>query len=253
MRKLIIANWKCNPLTLKLAQDLLRACNRGVHKTRKAEVVVCPPFVYIFRLSELLSKWKKAKISLGAQNCFWENQGPYTGAISPIMLKNLKCQYIIIGHSERRKFVNETNQMINKKVHAILANGLTPVLCVGEDLKDKENGKILIALKSQIENGLKRVSKKDVDNVVIAYEPRWAIGTGNACSSDEACVSRLLIQKILSQKYSQKLAGKIRILYGGSVNSSNVLDFTESAGYQGVLIGSASLDTDEFTGIIKEL
>jgi triosephosphate isomerase len=253
MKTLIIANWKCNPLTLQSAEELLRALNKGLRKTRKAEVVVCPPFVYISKLSESLSRWKKTRIRLGAQNCFWEDIGSYTGAISPVMLKNLSCKYIIVGHSERRKFLNETNQMINKKIHTIFSSGLIPILCIGEKKQDKENGKIFVVLKSQIENALKKVSKKDVDKVIFAYEPKWAIGTGKPCSSDEACVARLIIQKIITQKYSQQIAKKIQILYGGSVKGDNVKSFIKDAGFQGVLVGGASLNPAEFAKIIKEL
>ena len=253
MKTLIIANWKCNPLTLKSAEDLFRAINKGLRKTRKAEVVVCPPFVYISKLSELLSRWKKTRIKLGAQNCFWEDMGSYTGAISVIMLKNLGCGHIVIGHSERRKFLNETNQMINKKIQIILLSGLTPILCIGERKQDKENGKISIVLKSQIENALKKISKKDITKVIFAYEPRWAIGTGKPCSFDEARVARLIIQKIITQKYSLQTAKKIQVLYGGSVKSDNVTSFIKDAGFQGVLVGGASLDPAEFAKIIKEL
>jgi triosephosphate isomerase len=224
-----------------------------LRKTRKAEVVVCPPFIYISKLSELLLRWKNARIKLGAQNCFWEDIGSYTGEISPIMLKNLQCKYIIVGHSERRKFLNETNQMINKKIQMILSFGLIPILCIGEKKQDKENGKISVVLNSQIENALKKVSKKDVDKVIFAYEPRWAIGTGKPCSPDEACVARLIIQKIIAQKYSQKIAKKVQILYGGSVKGGNVTSFVKDAGFQGVLVGGASLDPNEFAKIIKAL
>ena len=253
MKTLIVANWKCNPITAESAEELFRASNKGLGKSRKAEVVICPPFVYISKLSESLSRWKKARIKLGAQNCFWEDKGSYTGATSPTMLKNLSCKYIIIGHSERRKFLNETNQMINKKIQIILSSGITPILCMGEKKEDKENGKISVVLKSQIENALKKVSKKDVDKVIFAYEPRWAIGTGKACSSDEACVARLIIQKIIAQKYSQKTAKKVRILYGGSVKGDNVINFVKDAGFQGVLVGGAALDPIEFAKIIKAL
>jgi triosephosphate isomerase len=253
MKTLIIANWKCNPLTAKSAEDLFRSLKKALGKTRKAEVVICPPCVYLAKLSELLARYKKTRIKLGAQNCFWEDMGSYTGAISPIMLKNLSCKHIIVGHSERRKFVNETNQMINKKIQIILSTGLIPILCIGERKQDKENNKISITLKSQIENALKKVSKKDIAKVIFAYEPRWAIGTGKPCSPDEACVARLIIQKIITQKYSRQIAKKIQILYGGSVKGDNVASFVKDAGFQGVLVGGASLDPNEFAKIIKEL
>ena len=253
MKTLIIANWKCNPLTLKSAEDLFRSLRKGLRKNRKAEVIICPPFVYIAKLSELLSKWNKARIKLGAQNCFWEDMGSYTGATSPIMLKNLSCKHIIVGHSERRKFLNETNQMINKKIQIILLSGLIPILCIGERKQDKENNRISVVLKSQIENALKKISKKDIAKVIFAYEPRWAIGTGKPCSPDEACVARLIIQKIIAQKYSQQIAKKIQILYGGSVNGDNVESFVKDARFQGVLVGGASLNPAEFAKIIKEI
>ncbi len=240
-------------MTAKSAENLFKLLNKELRKIRGAEIVVCPPFVYIAGLFEFLLRRKKTRIKLGAQNCFWEGQGSYTGEISPIMLKNLGCKYIIVGHSERRKFLNETNQMINRKVQAVLALGLIPVLCIGETKEDKERGKISIVLRSQIENALKKVSKKEILKIIFAYEPRWAIGTGSACGSDEACVARLLIQKIIAQKYSLQTAKKVQILYGGSVNSANAANFIKDAGFQGVLVGSASLDPEEFVKIVKEL
>ena len=245
MKPLVIANWKMNPLTLKEAKILFRKIkNLGAFK--KVKVIICPPFIY---LSELSSR--KSNIKLGGQNCFWEDQGAFTGEISPLMLKNLGCQYVIIGHSERRKLLNEANLTISKKIKTALANNLTPILCIGETKEEKNNAQKII--KTQLENSLKRINKKNIKDIILAYEPIWAIGTGKACSAEEARVMRLLLEKIISQKYSRSIAKGISILYGGSVNSSNVTSFIKEAGFQGVLVGGASLKPKEFIDLVRNI
>lgn len=251
MKSLVVANWKMNPQNLTEAKQIFKSVNQGLKKNKNAEVVICPPFIYLPALFDFLSRWRKSQIELGSQNCFWEEKGAYTGEISPSMLKNLSCKYVIIGHSERRGILKETNSMLNKKVKAALSFGIKPILCVGE--KKEEKGKIFILLKSQIEQGLKKISKKEIENIIFAYEPVWAIGTGRPCSPDEAHVIRLLLQKIIAQKYSRQIARKLQILYGGSVKSSNTSDFIKEAGFQGVLVGGASLVPNEFIDIVKSV
>ena len=218
--KLIIANWKCNPKTLAEAKKLFN----GVKDTG---AIICPPFIY---LSVFNYKF------LGAQNCHWEQSGPYTGEISPKMLKDLGCKYVIIGHSERRIYLQETDEMINKKLKAVLKTGLTPILCVGE----KKGEKAEIVVSNQLNKNLKGIAKKDLNKIIIAYEPVWAIGTGNFCSADKANKIREFIKKKLNNK----------ILYGGSVNSKIAGDYTE-IGFDGLLVGNASLDAKEFVKINK--
>jgi len=209
-KPLIIANWKCNPASLQEAKKLFNSVKKGIGRIKKAEVVICPPFIFIPSL--------KAN---GAQDSFWENEGPFTGEISPTMLKKSGVEYVILGHSERRKYLKETDEMINKKVKAVLSAGLKPVLCIAE--------------LTQLKKSLKGISEK----VIIAYEPIFAIGTGKPCSIEKAGKMR----KMINQKM---------VLYGGSVNSENAQDYIKKAGFQGLLVGSASLKADEFIKIVKK-
>jgi len=222
MKTLIIANWKCNPGNLVKAKKLFSAVKKGTEVVKGVEVVVCPPFVYLSKLSGL---------TLGAQNCFWEDEGAFTGEISPLMLKNIGCKYVIIGHSERRRYFKETCIMVNKKLKAVLANNLKPILCI-----DNIN---------QVKRALKGISKKEVKKIIIAYEPIFAIGTGKVCSISKAKKMNFSIKKILGETAA--------ILYGGSVNSKNAKDFIEKAEFQGLLIGGASLNSKEFVKIIKKV
>jgi len=238
MKPLIIGNWKCNPKTLEQAQQLFNSLR--IPKKSKTKVVICPPFVYLKDL--------KGGIMLGAQDCFYEH-GSHTGQISVPMLKSLGCKYAIVGHSEKR-VLGETNKAINNKVRALIKNNLHPILCVGETKQQKSQVKNI--LEKQIKLGLRRISKKDFRKIIIAYEPVWAIGTGKACASEEAMVMQLLIRKILREIYCQETAKKATILYGGSVDSKNALDYVNKAGMQGLLIGSASLKAKEFIEILKK-
>jgi len=249
MKPIILANWKMNPVTTNEAENLFKEVEKSLEDSKKAEVIICPPFIYL-----PLFQNKKSNIKLGSQDCFWDPStggGAFTGEISVLMLKNLNCQYVIIGHSERRQFLNEHNHLINKKVKAVLDKKLIPILCLGEN-KD-EKGKIQTILKKQLEAGLKGIKKDNIEKVILAYEPVWAIGTGQACSLDEAKIARIFLKKILSQKYSRSIAEKIMILYGGSVDSSNAQDFIKEAGFQGVLVGSASLNPQEFIKLISSI
>jgi len=222
MKHLIVANWKCNPNNLVKAKKLFSVVKKGIGAVKGVEVVVCPPFVYLSKLSGL---------TLGAQNCFWEDEGAFTGEISPFMLKDIGCKYVIIGHSERRRYFKETCAMVNKKLKAALANNLKPILCI-----DSIN---------QVKRGLKGISKKEIKKIVIAYEPIFAIGTGKACSITRAKKMNFSIRKILGETAA--------ILYGGSVSSKNANDFITKAGFQGLLIGGASLNHKEFVKIIKKV
>ena len=218
MSYLIIANWKMNPSTIKEAKELF-------NKVKKTGAIICAPFTY---LSELKSD------NLCAQNCYWEASGPYTGEISLDMLKDLGVAYVIIGHSERRVHFKETDEMINKKLKATLATDLRPILCIGE--KKGENAKEVI--KKQLEQDLNGISKKDLDRIIIAYEPVWAIGTGDFCEASKAKESLESIKEKLNNK----------VLYGGSVNSKISKDYID-VGFDGLLVGGASLKVDEFIKI----
>ena len=245
MKNLIVANWKMNPIKAKEAEKLFNSISRGIKNNKKAEIVVCPPFVYLSGLS--------SGVQLGAQDCFWENKGAYTGEISPSMLKDLGVQYVIVGHSERRKYFQETDQMINKKVKAVLELGLSVILCIGETEEEKEEYKAEQILHQEIVEGLNGVPISKISQLSIAYEPIWAIGTGNACDPEEAQKTDLLIRKIISKTYNLTVSKKIRILYGGSVNSGNAESYLKEAGFQGLLVGGASLDTKEFIDLIEKI
>ncbi|HUW71598.1 MAG TPA: triose-phosphate isomerase [Candidatus Humimicrobiaceae bacterium] len=220
MKALIVANWKMNPQTLTEAKKLFNSIKKGIKKIKKVELVICAPFVFLPAL--------KVK---GAQDCFWEERGAYTGEISLKMLKDLGTEYVIIGHSERRRYQKETDEMINKKIKAVISEGLKPILCI-----DKI---------SQIEKDLKGISPKEFKSLVIAYEPLFAVGSGRPCPPERAERMRILIQK--------KMKKRIRIIYGGSVDSQNAQIYIEKAGFQGLLPGGASLKAKEFIKIARNV
>lgn len=253
MKILIVANWKCSPETQAEAERIFGTVKKGIRNIKNMEVVICPPFLYLSGLKILASRMQeensKLKIQLGAQDCFWENNGPYTGEISPEMLRNLRVAYVIIGHSERRNYFGETNEMINKKLLAAFRAGLKPVLCVGE----KEREDMLLVVKEQIKKGLKGINKAQAEKLVIAYEPIWAIGTGNPCSSDDAMRATLFIRQTITKIYNRKIAEEVTILYGGSVNSKIAADYIKEARMNGLLVGGASLDAQEFIKIVKNV
>jgi triosephosphate isomerase len=218
MKPLIIANWKMNPSTIKEAKELF-------DKVKNTGAIICAPFVY---LSELKSD------NLCAQNCYWESSGAYTGEISPNMLRDLGIAYVIIGHSERRMHFQETDEMINKKLKAALTADLKPILCIGE--KKGENAKEVI--EKQLKYDLDEISEKDLKKIIIAYEPVWAIGTGDFCESGRAKDAL----EFIKEKFNNK------VLYGGSVNSKISKNYID-VGFDGLLVGGASLKADEFIEI----
>ncbi len=238
MKPIIIANWKCNPTTLAEAKKLFASVKKGISK--KAEIIVCPPFVYLPVLKRL---------KVGGQDCFWEEKGAFTGEVSAKMLKNLGCQYVIIGHSERRRYFGETDETVNKKLKAAIEAKLIPIFCVGETKEEREQEKTEAVLRKQITAGLEGISSGKFSNGIIAYEPVWAIGTGNACDTNEAQTMSLVIRKILAGIFNSSFSKKIPILYGGSVNSKNAEGYIKEAGFQGLLVGGASLEGKEFVKI----
>jgi triosephosphate isomerase len=233
---LIVANWKCNPAALKGAKLLFDSVKNGIKNVKNIEVVICPPFVYLANLG--LTTYN---LRLGAQDVFWEEKGAYTGEISPLMLKDLGLKYVILGHSERRA-LGETDEMVNKKLKAALKTKLKPILCVGETEKERKLGQTFRVLKIQLKKALNRLIAQSLNRLLITYEPVWAIGTGKACGIKEAKPANLFIKKLVKN---------IPILYGGSVNSQNAKDYIEKAGFQGLLVGGASLNAQEFIKIIR--
>lgn len=249
MKPLIVANWKMNPKSLKEAKQLFNSVKKEIKNFKKVEVVICPPFIYI----PTFQQTNNPTIKLGAQDCFWEKGGAYTGEVSPSMLKNLGCNYVIIGHSERRKHFKETDDMINKKIKTALITKINPIFCLGETIEERKGGKTQKVLKKQLISGFKNISKSLILNskFSIAYEPLWAIGTGNPCDFKEAQKINLFLRKFIAQIFNNKLAKKIRIIYGGSVNSKNASFYIKEAKMNGLLVGGASLDAKEFIEIIK--
>lgn len=251
MKKLIVANWKMNPASLAEAKRLLHSLNRGLRKKTKAEVVVCPPFVYLPLCLGVYPHTRKAKLfGVGAQDCFWEEKGAFTGEISPAMLRDLRVQYVIVGHSERRQLVGEDDEIVNQKLRAVLKANLRPILCIGETGEERKRGTAFKVLEKEIREGLKKVPKSQIERIVIAYEPIWAIGTKNPCSPDNALTASLFTRKIIGRFLSKKAARNIRILYGGSVDSQNAQDYLNSEWLNGLLVGGTSLRPQEFLKII---
>lgn len=248
MKKFIIANWKCNPTTQKKAKQLFLSVKKGLKNKKNVEVVICPPFCYLAVINNNLSF-----IKLGAQNCFFEDKGAYTGEVSCEMLKSLKCKYVIIGHSERRKIFGETDKIINKKIKKALKFGLEPIFCIGETLEEKQQSNTFKVLEKEIKKGLEKVSKKEIKKIIVAYEPIWAIGSNHPCEEDQAMTVALFIRKLISRLYNKQIAKKIRILYGGSTNSQNAFNYLRNSEIQGLLVGGASLKAKEFIKIIKTL
>lgn len=224
-KKLIVANWKMNPGTWQEAEELFNS-------VKETSAVICPPFIYLSGFASYEN--------LGAQDCFYEEKGAYTGEISVAMLKDLGCKYIIVGHSERRKYFNETDGEVNKKVKAVLEAGLIPIVCIGETEEERENNKTEEVLEKEIKEGLDGVN---FSKIVIAYEPIWAIGTGNACDVEEAQKMKEVIQKMTSKD--------AKILYGGSANADNADGYLNQANFDGLLVGGASLKPDEFKRIAE--
>ncbi len=233
-----------NPVTLKDAKKLFDGVKKGVRVVKNMEVVICPPFLYVSSF-----KFQASSLVLGAQNVFYEEKGAYTGEISPQMLKSSKVDYVIVGHSERRKYFGETNEIVNKKIKKALDANVKVIFCVGENMGDDKSA----VLEQQVTEGLKNISREHFKHVAIAYEPVWAIGTGSNCSVDQTLSSILLIRKIISNLYNRELADVTRILYGGSANSKNSSDYIKNAGANGLLVGGASLNAEEFVAIVKSV
>lgn len=240
MRKKIVAgNWKMNK-TPSEAVDFIRTIKDKVN-TQEVDVVFCAPFV---SLIPLIEEVKGTNISIGAQNMYYEENGAFTGEISADMLSSIGVKYVIIGHSERRELFNESDEMINKKVISAINKNLTPILCCGETLKQRQQGITIDLIRQQIKIGLDNVSKEDAEKVIIAYEPIWAIGTGVTATSDQAEEICLSIRQLLSEIYGDITYDKIRIQYGGSVNSENVKELFNMLNIDGGLVGGASLKLD---------
>lgn len=243
-KKLVVGNWKMNPASVKDAEKLFTSIAKNLKNIKKTEVVIAPPYVFI----EKLSKIKTSKVKLGAQNAFYEKSGAYTGEVSFEMLENMKVKYVIVGHSERRA-MGETNTEINKKIKSVLSAGMTPVLCIGEKVRD-ETHEYLNVISNQILECLAGLSKNNISDVVIAYEPVWAIGKNalREATAEEFREVGVFIKKVLSDKFKNS---NVKILYGGSVHPQNSLEFLAEGQADGFLVGRDSLDPKKFVEIIN--
>lgn len=244
MKKIIIANWKCNPTALKEAEKIFKAVKKSSKNIRKREIVIAPPFVFL-----PVFKNSASHLCLAGQNCFYQEKGAFTGEISAKMLKDSGVKYIILGHSERRRIFGETDEMIAEKIKAVLRENLLPVFCLGETKKERKDKQTFRVLEKQIKIGLKKVPLKKINKLIVAYEPIWAIGTGKPCSVEEALRIILFIRKVIARVFNQKAARNIRVLYGGSINSKNSSNYLKKI--DGLLVGGASLNPEEFLKILK--
>ena len=242
--KIIAGNWKMNMLPNEAINFLTELPN--YIKDCKHEVILCVPFIDLFY--SLLAV-QETNIKIVAQNMHWEEKGAYTGEVSGEMLKSINVEYVIIGHSERRAYFNETDETVNKKIKAALKNELKPIVCVGESLEQKEAGKTEEIITTQVEKAFKEISGEDAKKIIIAYEPIWAIGTGKTATADDANNSIKAIRNKINSMYGADVADNIHILYGGSVKSSNARELFETSDIDGALIGGASLKVDEFAKI----
>ena len=246
-RPLVAGNWKMFK-TASEARILISELLPDLIDIYGVEIVICPPFTSILPVAAML---EGTGIGVGAQNMHWETSGAYTGEVSPPMLAEF-CKYVIIGHSERRAYFGETDQGVNRKVKAALANGLVPIMCVGETLEEYEAGATQAVVSRQLQEGLAGIEPSVIRSIVIAYEPVWAIGTGRAATAEAANqVIANIIRPVFSQMYGESLAQDVRVLYGGSVKASNAGEYFQQGDIDGALVGGASLKTTEFIGIVK--
>ncbi|MBF0485457.1 MAG: triose-phosphate isomerase [Candidatus Omnitrophica bacterium] len=248
MRKKIIAgNWKMFK-TVNEAVELVNGLKREVSDITAVDVVVCPTFVNLAVVADMLVD---NNIKLGAQNLFWENEGAFTGEVSAPMLKAVGVEYVIIGHSERRQYFHETNDTVNKRLKSALKAGLLPIVCVGENLAEREGGKTFDVVKDHITGSLAGLSPEDMGKVVVAYEPVWAIGTGKTATSAQAQEVHKFIRETLTKMFGGAVADGVRIQYGGSVKPENTADLMFQPDIDGALVGGASLKVDSFAAIVK--
>ena len=244
----VVGNWKMHG-TVSEARDLAQAVRDGLKRPRGVEVAVCPPFTALPAVSEVLAG---SPVALGAQNCHWEDKGAFTGEISPLMLVDLGCRLVLLGHSERRHIFRETDEEINKRVVAALRHGLRPLLCVGETVEERRQGLTFTVVEGQLRAGWAGLSAEEIGRCCLAYEPVWAIGTGVNATPSQAAEVHGYLRGLISEVGSKELAQSVRILYGGSVKPDNAGSFTEEPDIDGVLVGGASLQAPGFITIAKK-
>ena len=247
-RKPIIAgNWKMH-LLVGEAEALVKGLLDGLDGTEEPDIVVAPAFTSLYPVGKLIAG---SAIALGAQNIHWETFGAYTGEICAEMLRDIGCQYVIVGHSERRQYFNETNETVNKRLQAVLSGGLLPIVCVGETLAERKEGRTAEVVEKQIREGLTGITREDAEKMVIAYEPVWAIGTGETATPDQAQAVHAQIRGLVKDLFDEGIASGMRIQYGGSVKPGNASELMGQPDIDGALVGGASLKADNFLGIIR--
>jgi len=242
---MIAGNWKMNT-TVEEAITLVKAMLSGLNEVDGVEKVICPPFVSLVPVKDII---RNSSVKLGAQNLFYEAKGAYTGEVSPLMLAGL-CNYVIIGHSERRQYFGETVEIIDKKINAAVENGPVPIFCVGETLEENEAGKTEEVLTRQLTASSNRLYFNS--GMVIAYEPIWAIGTGRSATSEQANGTIGFIRKLIGNQHGDEIAANVRILYGGSANAGNIADLMRQPEIDGALVGGASLKADDFLSMVRQ-
>jgi triosephosphate isomerase len=246
-RPLIAGNWKMYKTPDEAAETAQQLVER-VAGVSEVDIMIAPTYTALVPVFEVI---RNSPVALGAQNLFWENEGAYTGEISASMLKSVGCQYGIIGHSERRQYFGETDETVNKKIQAAIQMGLKPVFCVGETEEERESEQTLSVLDKQVKKGLERLVSDQLDTLIIAYEPVWAIGTGKTASDDQAQEVHQFIRSLVKKNFNNALSDSIRILYGGSVKPDNIAGLMSMPDIDGALVGGASLDAESFSKIVK--
>lgn len=248
-KKIIVGNWKMNPETLAEAKEIFNAVKREAKKAENVEIIIAPPAIWLAQLKNNDGD----SVKFAAQNMHWEEKGAFTGEISSLMLKDAGVKYIIIGHSERRIYFGENDEMVNAKVLTAFKNKLTPIVCIGESIEEKRSEKTQDIIKAQVIKDFADITedKMEANEVSIAYEPVWAIGSGLVPTFDEILSAKLLIKKILAGIYNRQIADCIPVLYGGSVSGQNAKDIVVKGGMDGLLVGGASVKAMEFVNIIK--
>ena len=241
----VAGNWKMNA-TVTEAEKLVHEMLVPLNNISRVEKVLCPPFVSLPVIKNLL---QGSDIKLGAQNMYFETKGAYTGEISPLMLSEL-CEFVILGHSERRYYFGESDEMVNKKIKAALENKLKPIFCIGERLEENESGRTEKVISRQLKKALAGI--EPTHNIVVAYEPVWAIGTGRAANGKQAAATIKFIRDFVAKLWNKNIARDLRILYGGSVTSGNIAEFVSLLEIDGALVGGASLKTEEFVAIVSQ-
>ena len=246
-RPLIAGNWKM----YKTPQEAAETAEQLVEQVRDVsdvDIMIAPPFTALESVSRAI---KNSPVALGAQDLYWEEEGAYTGEISAPMLKSMGCEYGIIGHSERRQYFGETDKTVNQKIQAAIRIGLKPVFCIGETEQERESEQTFSVLDKQVRKGLERLVLEQLDTLIIAYEPVWAIGTGKTATDDQAQEVHQFIRSLIEKSFGNELSKSIRILYGGSVKPDNILNLMEMPDIDGALVGGASLSADSFSQIVK--